>query len=60
LIKSSQEIIHIEDGMEHRIACDATSMWQSVERGMRAFQSSMPHLKDHMKFETHGKQRVTC
>ena len=26
---------------------------------MRAFQSSMPRLKDHMKFETCGEWRVT-
>jgi hypothetical protein len=59
LIKSLQEIIHIKDCVERGIAHDATSMWQSAEWGMRAFQSSMPHLKDHMKFETHGEQRVT-
>jgi hypothetical protein len=38
---------------------DATSMRQSAEGGMRAFQSSMPHLKDCMKFETRGERRVT-
>jgi hypothetical protein len=36
-----------------------TSMRQSVEWGMRAFQSSMPRLKDRMKFETRGERRVT-
>jgi hypothetical protein len=41
------------------MARDATSMRQSAEWGMRAFQSSMPHLKDRMKFETHGERRVT-
>jgi hypothetical protein len=45
--------------MERGVARDATSMRQSAEWGMRAFQSSMPRLKDHMKFETHGEQRVT-
>ncbi len=59
LIKLSQELIHIEDYMERRMARDATSMWQSVEWGMRAFQSSMPRLKNCMKFETCGEQRVT-
>jgi hypothetical protein len=38
---------------------DATSMCQSAEWGMRAFQLTMPHLKDRMKFETHGERRVT-
>jgi hypothetical protein len=41
------------------MARDADSMWQSAEWGMRAFQSSMPHLKDRMKFETRGERRVT-
>ncbi len=54
-----QEIIHIEDSVECGIARDATSMRQSAEWVMRAFQSSMPHLKDCMKFETRGEQRVT-
>jgi hypothetical protein len=34
-------------------------MRQSAEWGMRAFQLSMPRLKDQIKFETHGEQRVT-
>ncbi len=59
LIKSLQELIHIEDCVEHGMARDATSMRQSAEWGMRAFQSSMPHLKDCMKFETCGERRVT-
>jgi hypothetical protein len=58
LIKSSQELIHIEDCMERGMARDATSMRQSAEWGMRAFQLSMPCLKECMKFETHGEQRV--
>ncbi len=57
LIKLLQEIIHIKDSVERGIARDATSMWLSAEWGMRAFQSSMPRLKDCMKFETHGEQR---
>jgi hypothetical protein len=59
LIESLQESIHIEDHMEHGIACKATSMQQSAEWGMRAFQLSMPRLKDWMKFESHGERRVT-
>jgi hypothetical protein len=56
LIKLLQELIHIED---HGMARDATSMWQSAEWWMRAFQSSMPRQKDCMKFETCGERRVT-
>ncbi len=60
LTKFSQELIHIEDHQEQRIARDATSMQQSAEWGMRAFQSSMPHImKDWMKFETRGECKVT-
>jgi hypothetical protein len=59
LIKSLQEIIYIEDSVECGIARDATSVRQSVEWGMRAFQSSMPCLKDCMKFETPGERRAT-
>ncbi len=43
-IKSCQELIHTEDCVEHRIAHGATSMQQSAEWGMRAFQLSMPGL----------------
>jgi hypothetical protein len=45
--------------VERGISRDATSMQQSAEWGMRALQSSMPRLKDCMKFETCGEQRVT-
>jgi hypothetical protein len=59
LIKSLQELIHIEDRRGRVIARNATTMRQSAEWGMRAFQSSMPRLKDWMKFETRGERRVT-
>ena len=59
LIKSSQELIHIHDYTEQGIAADATSMRQSAEWGMRAFQSSMPRIKDRMKFEERGERKVT-
>jgi hypothetical protein len=59
LIKSSQELIHIDDHGEQGVALDATSMHQSAEWGTRAFKSSMPHLKDWMKFESCGERRVT-
>jgi hypothetical protein len=58
-IKSSQELIHIEDRVEREMAHDATSMRQSAEWGMWAFQLSMPRLKDCMIFETRGERRVT-
>jgi hypothetical protein len=59
LIKSSQELTHNQDRVERGMARDATSMRQSAEWGMRAFQSSMPRLKDCMIFETRGERRVT-
>ena len=34
-------------------------MRQSAEWGMRAFQSSMPCIKDRMKFEECGERKVT-
>jgi hypothetical protein len=34
-------------------------MRQSAEWGMRAFQSSMPRIKDRMKFEERGEREVT-
>ena len=59
LIKSFQELIHIEDISERGIASNATSMWQSAEWGMRVFQSSMPRIKDRMEFESRGEHKVT-
>jgi len=41
------------------VACDATSMQQSAEWGVHTFQSVMPCLKDRMKFEECGEQKVT-
>jgi hypothetical protein len=37
LIKSSQELLHIQSYRARSIARDATSMHQSAEWGMRAF-----------------------
>jgi hypothetical protein len=34
-------------------------MRQSAEWGMHAFQSSMPCIKDRMKFEERGERKVT-
>ena len=59
LINSSQELIHTQSYRAQSIARDATSMRQSAEWGMRAFQSSMPRIKDRMKFEERGERKVT-
>jgi hypothetical protein len=59
LIKSSQELIHINNHHDRQIARDATSMRQSAEWGMHAFQSSMPRIKDRMVFEERGERKVT-
>jgi len=59
LIKSSQELIHINNHHDRQIARDATSMRQSAEWGMRAFQSSLPRIKDRMVFEERGERKVT-
>jgi hypothetical protein len=34
-------------------------MQQSAEWGMQAFQSSMPRIKERMKFEERGERNVT-
>jgi hypothetical protein len=59
LIKSLQDLIHIHNCSERNIARDATSMRQSAEWGMRAFQSSMPRMKDRIKYEEHGEWKVS-
>jgi len=58
-IKSSQELINIRSYCARSTARDATLMHQSAEWGMRVFQSSMPHIKDRMKFEERGERNVT-
>jgi hypothetical protein len=55
LIKSLQELTHIEDWVERGMARDATSMRQSAEWGMRAFQSSMPRLNSLTAMVVHGR-----
>ena len=35
----------------------ATSLRQAAEWGMRAIQSSMPRLKDHIRYEEQGERR---
>ena len=41
------------------IAKEATSMRQSSEWGMRAFQSSFPRIKDRIALEYRGQQKLT-
>jgi hypothetical protein len=57
--KLFQDLIHIENDAERRIACDATLMQQSAEWGMCAFQSLMPRIKDWMNFKECGESKVT-
>jgi hypothetical protein len=52
-------LIHIRNNIDREIARDATSMRQSAEWGMRAFQASMPRLKDRMIYEERGERKVT-
>ena len=59
LIKLSQELNNIQSYCARSIACDATSMRQSAEWGMHAFQSLMSCIKDRMKFEERGGRKVT-
>ncbi len=43
---------------EINLAQEATSMHQSDEWGMRAFQYSVPWVKDHIEFESIGQQKL--
>ena len=56
LIKSSQQDPEGTEAFQLNI--EATSMRQSAEWGMRAFQSSFPRLKDRMRYEKFGERRV--
>ena len=56
LIKSSQQLPY--GGEEILVNEEATSMRQSAEWGMRAFQSSFPRIKDHIIFEENGERRL--
>ena len=56
LIKSSQQLPY--GGEEILVNEEATAMRQSVEWGMRAFQSSFPRIKDRIIFEENGEKRL--
>ena len=57
LIKSGQDIHDAKDSNELRVNVQATSLRQAAEWGMRAIQSSMPRLKDKLKYELKGERR---
>ena len=57
LIKSCKPTLDMTiEGME--IAKDATSMRQSSEWSIRAFQSSFPRIKNHIALEYKGQQKL--
>lgn len=56
LIKSSQS--DPENPEDFCVNTEATSMRQSAEWGMRAFQSSFPRLKDRLLYEEKGERRL--
>ncbi len=57
LIKSRKPLPDITL-VEIELAKDATSMRQSLEWGMRAFQSSFPRIKDRITIEYRGQRKV--
>lgn len=58
LIKSAQDhLVNNPSPAELRHLQQATSMRQSAEWGMRAFQSSFPRIKDQMRFEQNGERK---
>ena len=56
LIKSGKDSVEL-NRTERQLLKEATSMRQSAEWGMRAFQSSFPRIKDRIKWEVFGKRR---
>jgi len=57
VIKSAQDVTLGEDAQEYTMLCDATSMRQAAEWGMRALQGSFPRLKARLKYEEHGERK---
>ena len=51
LIKSSEDLTKAKTALERVQMTEATSLRQAAEWGMRAVQSSMPRLKDHIAYE---------
>lgn len=56
LIKSGKNNLDLNRS-ERIIRQQATSMRQSAEWGMRAFQSSFPRIKDRIRWEEYGKRK---
>ena len=57
LIKSEKSSVEMTlDEMD--LASEATSMRQSAEWGIRAFQASFPRVKDCIEFEEVGQQKL--
>ena len=57
LIKSKNPTVDMTPN-EIMIAREATSMRQSAEWGMRAFQASFPRVKDRIPFENKGQRKL--
>ncbi|KAE9159250.1 hypothetical protein PF004_g31610 [Phytophthora fragariae] len=58
LIKSARDhLANNPSSSELRRLQQATSVRQSAEWGMRAFQSSFPRIKDQIRFEQHGERK---
>ena len=58
LIKSSQADQVTNDPNELIVNCEATSMHQFAEWGMRSVQASFPRLKDRFIYEEYGERRL--
>ena len=58
LIRSGNDCTTGESALEVARLSEATSLRQAAEWGMRAIQSSMPRLKDHIKFEKNGERGI--
>jgi hypothetical protein len=66
LIKSAQDFLAADAGLVDMadimanlaVKRAATSMRQSAEWGMRAFQSSFPRIKDTLPYEEQGERRI--
>ena len=57
LIKSGKKNISLSR-QEQRVLVAATSMRQSAEWGMKAFQASFPRIKDRIPWEYRGKRKL--
>ena len=58
MIRSSEDKTKARDVLERLQMTEATSLRQAAEWGMRALQSAMPRLKDHIAYEKNGERSV--